>query len=72
MYYPGQDFLGLKGFGDIINPTGAERFEFVIRVSAGADEDYRGICKGRVLFNFPAGLEAVDFLHVDIHQDQIR
>ena len=62
----------VERLGHEVVSAGVDATQPAGRVVERRDQDHRYQPRGRILFDGPAGLEAVEMRHHDIHQDEIR
>ncbi len=64
--HPHNYFTGLKGLGQIINATGGESFDHIVRFVFRRDKNDRRTIVGIFFVQLTAGLESIDPGHHDI------
>ena len=69
---PGQHFVVLERFGQVVDTAGLEPLDLGGSLGQGSHKDNRDVPGGGEGFQLPTGLEAIDARHHHVHQDQVR
>jgi hypothetical protein len=69
--YAGYHFLGLQGFGNVIDGSGLEAFEFIVDLDQGGHKNDGNRLRGRIRFELATGFKSVKTGHEHIEQDQV-